>query len=428
MAQNAQPIGNYGGRQLLMGVQANLYTVAGAFDTVRFESIGGYVVEEFLTRQQKQHGKRNDADFADPYVDFEQRRDDALTVTLKIRKSTDDSSKDPPIVTILESAGYEVVENTATTVVSYTPATGALVLTDEIFGGAKKNVCVLVELDDGRYWPTWLSTYDNGTKTGTTAVKLPSTPSALNNVDRMYTCVPMIGKVSTAKYLSFKLLGLGPSLTYLGCSCSGMEISEITPAGDLTVTFTFHVLDVSVGATAMAADDFQDANTELLCHGAQVHYSDYAAPPMDANPVIVNRLKFTNPYKTKGADGVGNTTTVLNETQFYTAYRPAKDAAESPVKVEIDQVYDTQEKTDYDADTAKCLVYTKHTTALTVPAVLIAIPKAIHDKNPAFSENEDLGLYVSNTVLRGTSADLGSNNDPSDRGNRDFIFALSGDI
>lgn len=429
MAHDFQPIRSYGGGQLLMGVQANLYTEAVAYDSLRFESIGGYVTQQYLTKLQAQHGKRNDADFADPYILYENVRPDALTVTMKIRKSSNDAAKDPPIVTILESLGFEVIENSATTVAGYVPATGVLTFTADVFGGVSyKNICVLTTLDDGRLWPTLLSSYDHTGPTGVCAVKLPSTPTNGNAIDRMYSCVPMLGKIDPAKCLSFQLLGLGPSLKYIGCACSGFEISEITPAGDLTITFSFHVLDVAVGSTAMSADDFQDHNTELLCHGAQVHFSDYAAPPMEAAPVIMNRIKFACPYKSKPIGGVGNTTTVLNEVQCYAAYKPEKSSPESRVRAELDHVYDTQAKTDYDAGTAKSLVYTRHTAAIGTPALLVATPKAKYLDEPGFEENADLGCYTSKNVLGGTSPDWDTNNDPSKRGNRDFILAISGEV
>ena len=431
MVQDFSPNKDYAGGQVLVGIQTNLYTAiaAGACKNVRFETIDSMPTDPNLTKQQAQHGKRNDADYSDPYIPHKLMRADAFSFTTKIRKSANDGAIDPVEVTFLESAGYEVVENAAGTVQLYTPATGVLQLSADLFGSALKNVAVLTQLDGGAgYYPTLFSTYD-GVDSGTCAVKLPSTPTPGNVVQRMYTCVPMTpdNVIPVNKLLTFHVLGRGPSFQYTGCSLSGIEISEITPGGDITIKWTFHVADVASGSQAMAADDFQDGSAEMLIHGASIHLADYSAAATLAE-VIVNRLKFNIPYKTLGLPGVGNTTTVLNEIQGYRVSKSSKESDDSPVLAEIDHIYDTQGQTDYDAVTAKALQVLKVTTALTTPALLLAIPKMIYNANPLTEEDDDTGCYMSKGVFRGTSPAWDVNNDPAKRGNRDFAFCLSGSV
>jgi hypothetical protein len=415
------------GKTIGIAVQADLVTPNTSTVTVRTEDNVTIPTEEFLSEPQKNMGRANAYDVADQPIIYEAVRENAISLPVAVRRSPDTTT--PTIPTLAESGGCNVDVNDDDTITAYTDTTDWDLTTG--LGADKNGQAILVELDNGLYWPTLLADYTHSTTTCTPGMALPSASSATNATKRMYTITPNTGQVDNSKLLTFIAQTRGkyttaPDLTWqlAGCALGTFGEIKIEPGGEVIITPTFHVADVDKKADTLTAESFTKDTTYR-----QRNYGNFRFEFADANTsgaiasahMELLSATFLPNHITAAIPGEGSVD-VLNSIQGYMAKMDEHPTV--TLELLMDKVY-WETFDDSPGQTNKYISFIWPTTSLTTPASGIWIPNA-YLSAPPVAEPHASDYIKCTLVYTASSSEYGSTRTNNSTGMAPWYMAIHG--
>jgi hypothetical protein len=389
-----------------MDTESALGTAAGAAKDIRLEEAPTIPTDTVQLERQANMGQSNASSFSDPPIPFETIREGALTVPIAIRRGA--TTGVPPLMTMLESAGWLVTNSAVDTTIAaggYQSATD-FDLDASLFGAADAyNVAVLVELDNGVYHPTLLYMYDDAPdKTCLAMMGLPSGGGSDGNaviVMRSATVFPR--QVPTTKTLQFDVSTRGTydgddnDLNVLCTGCAMSDLGEITinNEGIVKINPVFHVADVTHQEVDLTTDDFAEGNgTDAATSFPTVHqtsssfrfqFGDYvAAGEISASCLQMLSATIRPNITTVFIEGHGCGST-LNGVQ---GYMQVVAQPEVELQLLMDEDYFSGASNgveSLDANVDKTIIFSWGTTDLDRTAALIALPRCEQVIAPTFA-------------------------------------------
>ena len=243
----------------------------------------------------------------------------------------------PTIMQFLQAAGWGVNKpaTAPTTTINGAPASlSEFVLTADL--GCVAGDVLMVELDNGKFFPALISKYTVGTKTVLLSMELPSATSDANNVYVCYTAIPLWDDVDATDTLKMEYNTRGTydasggsdsdnlQFTGRGIACSGLDAITFEPGMKLpNFAFSFHCADVAFDEDSLVAGTAQD--TSKLNVFADVDFGFCAAGAEGGDGELAHACKkvisvaWTPPVATVPVPAEGCTTAVVNSCQGYMA-------------------------------------------------------------------------------------------------------------
>lgn len=372
------------GRVVRYGVQSDLVTKSTYTASVKPEEAGTFPTDEFLAEPQSNLGHENAFDRSDEPILYKGVRENAITIPIAVRTSNA-AAVVPTLATFAESGGCNVDVSDNDTIATYTSTTDFTLTTG--LGANKNGQAILVELDDGTYWPTLLADYVHSTTTCTPGMALPSASSVSNATYRMYTITPQTGQVTASKLLSLAVETRGlytsaPDLgwNYTGCALGAWGEITIEPGGQVMLSPTFHCADVDVLADALATEAATDTTYKQRNYGnfrfelgAANASGAISSTHMELLKATINLGSITTAIPGEGS------TDVLNSIQGYMATMP--EAPTITLELLMDKAY-WEAFDNSPAQTNQYLSFLWPTTDLNVPASGLWFPNCYQSASP----------------------------------------------
>lgn len=180
--------------------------------------------------------------------------------------------QDSTNVTLLKSAGWTEVGGSADTTVASVTDIAELVLTADIFGANTAGVGIIIELNDGTFYPALVMDYVLATKTCQLAMDLPSATTAGKNVYKCHTMTPglhaEVGTSLTTEVITNAEDGSSNNITARGRGGSVAAISDMllkhgeVPYWEFTVNVG--IADFKETTTELPANSFQDSEAKQV--------------------------------------------------------------------------------------------------------------------------------------------------------------------
>lgn len=261
----------------------------------------------------------------DPPLHLETVQEGAIKLALEPRLAGD--TKIPPIMQSLQAAGWGLSHpGTATTTIATYASDSEFTLTADI--GCEIGDVLLIELDNGKFFPALIADWNAGTKTVELAMALPTAASADNDVYACYTAIPLWDALGATDALSiyFNTRGThtaGDDLRFaaLGCSAGALDAITFEPGKALpTFGFSYHVADLAYAADALVAGTAGDLAKLNAFAGVDFGFAAAAAAGQIAHATkkIISAV-FTPPVLTSPIPAEGSSAAVVNSCQGYMA-------------------------------------------------------------------------------------------------------------
>jgi hypothetical protein len=324
----------------------------------------------------------------------------------------------------LESGGWSVKEasnaGAATTILNYV-SEAQFTLQDDVFGSDYEGGVILVQLDDGTYYPAFVFDYTVASKTCDLAMKLPSPASNGNAVAIYQTATPRTGDITATDLLSFRKINRAVynakeiGQTSIGCALSTLGTLTFEPAGFLRPTFTFTVTDHDIADEDLVVETLRGATGINPVQGCEFGFANASAAAINSTMLKIHSVNIDNPYKGMHQPAEGDTANVLNSNQGFICTKAGGD--DGRVVVTMNVTFAKSHVDDYVNQTIKYFHALKTTTATTVPAWSCHVPRMEPTDYEIVDEGGD--WIKMDLTFKGTSANYsathGDNTEPGDR-------------
>ena len=302
----------------------------------------------------------------------------------------------PTIMQFLQAAGWGVNKPATaadTTIATYT-SDSEIILTADL--GCVAGDVIMIELDNGKFFPALISKYTALSKTVLLSMALPTVASADNKVYVCYTAIPLWDELAATDTLKMEYNTRGSydssggsdsdnlQFTGRGIACSGLDAITFEPGMKLpNFPFSFHCADVAFDEDDLVAGTAQDASK--LNVFADVDFGFCAAGAEGGDGELAHTAKkvisvtWTPPVATVPVPAEGSTTAVVNSCQGYMADPEDTGLLEVVFLQEKDLLNECYEITDDEGANTNEVKYVHvcvpSSAMATIPALSIHVPR-----------------------------------------------------
>jgi hypothetical protein len=342
---------------------------------------------------------------------------DAAVVNPLVRQAAT-AGQDSTIAKLFKAGGWDVAAGTDTTVGTYTSETAITATADNFDAGQG----VVVELDDGSYFPALISSATAGAYTF--AMGLPSASSADNAMNKCFTITPAAtGEITATDLLTAKAFFKDSSgRTIQWQDCAAVSVGDLDLAIGETIKFSFTLggSKYTMGTGQPTANTFVDGDSSVVFANPVFQFADASAAGAIAhNDEKLFGATISFAVKAEQINATGDSTAVNDMCSWM------KIAEPNSVQMSIDFLYDANKITDFNGtNTSKYIAITVPSTSATEPCFSVIMPNGHQVEAPTIAA--DGNEYRVTAKYAGRPAGYSSTTEESDEENQ-TLYILIGD-
>jgi hypothetical protein len=404
-----------GGEILEYAVESALGT-PGSYNAMRMEDGFDFPTSVKQLAKPSHMGRNHWGNTDDSPVVFENYQEGSLKIPSYVRAHGTPASK-PPLVSMLESAGFGSVKTTSVNCDAYTSAVN---FSGDAAGSNTAGTAAALQVDDGNHWP-FISTTTPASSAynfvpGYAVPGSISTPAS-NDIYGAYCLTPKARQVPTTATMAFKwytrqLHSVNQmQWTATGCALSAAPKLTFETGKPIKLDMAFHVADVTLNdSTYTSADETAVEGEEFVIWGGATSQFAFAnsntSGGISAGTVNLIKADVDFAHRTVPIIGTGTTGT-LNNCQGYMCVPGA-------AKITMDILCDVTYWSDIANSTfTQKYIHFASAGGTTRPFFMAAFPRCQQIENPQLVDKRGDYMQVRLTYLASVS-NWGSDDDVDD--------------